>query len=62
MLTDKHIKQLATYMLEDIPDSENFIKTLNKKYWEIYIEIYKQGFSDAVTECIEIFKSESYAK
>lgn len=48
MLTDKHIEQWAEYLIEELPDGINLEKQLPKDIWEIFIAMYKKGYSDAI--------------
>lgn len=50
MLTDKHIYQWATYLIEEIPGGDEIIKTMSKEMDQVLIDMYKKGYQDCLED------------
>ena len=49
MLNDKHIEQWAEYLLEEIPNGMDIMKT-TPELWGAMIKMYKKGYEDCLHE------------
>lgn len=50
MLTDKHIDQWAGYLIEELPNRIKWENELDQGIYDIFIEMYKKGYSDCLYE------------
>ncbi len=46
MMTDKHIEQWATYLIEELPKYKHLAGTLDESIYDIIVEMYKKGYQD----------------